>query len=83
MVPITAIVFSLLRAVGSMESESRLSQFVSEHLFASIPGITDKIREFSGKVSIGALGGGGLIFTRSPATRSTAMSRRSSTTSGG
>ena len=33
LVPVTAIVFSLLRAFGSLESESRLSQFVSEHLF--------------------------------------------------
>jgi membrane protein len=63
LVPVTAIVFSLLRAFGSLESESRLSQFVSEHIFPQLPDVTDKIREFSGKVSIGALGGGGLLFT--------------------
>src|SRR5262245_28463301 len=63
LVPVTAIVFSLLRSLGSLESESRLSQFVSEHLFPQLPGVTDRIREFSSKVSIGALGGGGLIFT--------------------
>jgi len=63
LVPITAIVFSLLRGFGSLESESRLSQFVSERLFPQLPDVTDKIREFSGKVSIGALGGGGLLFT--------------------
>ena len=43
--------------------ESRLSQFVAEHIFPQLPDVTDKIREFSGKVSIGALGGGGLLFT--------------------
>ena len=63
LVPVTAIVFSLLRAFGSLESESRLSQFVSEHLFPQMSDVTDRIREFSGKVSIGALGGAGLLFT--------------------
>src|SRR6185503_493345 len=63
LVPVTAIVFSLLRAFGSLESESRLSTFVSEHVFPELPDVTAKIIEFSGKVSIGALGGGGLLFT--------------------
>ena len=63
LVPVTAIVFSLLRAMGSLDAESRLSQFVTEHVFPNLPDVTDKIREFSGKVSIGALGGGGLLFT--------------------
>ncbi len=63
LVPVTAIVFSLLRAFGSLESESRLSQFVSEHLFPQMADVTDRIQEFSGKVSIGALGGVGLLFT--------------------
>src|SRR5204863_6225188 len=63
LVPVTAIVFSLLRAFGSLESESRLSQFVSEHLFPQMADVTEKIIEFSSKVSIGALGGGGLLFT--------------------
>jgi membrane protein len=63
LVPVTAIVFSLLRAFGSLESESRLSQFVSEHLFPQMADVTNKIQEFSGKVSIGALGGAGLLFT--------------------
>jgi membrane protein len=63
LVPVTAIVFSLLRAFGSLESESRLSQFVAEHIFPQMADVTDKIREFSGKVSIGALGGAGLLFT--------------------
>ena len=63
LVPVTAIVFSLLRAFGSLESESRLSTFVSEHVFPQLPDVTEKIIEFSSKVSIGALGGGGLLFT--------------------
>src|SRR5262245_62925755 len=54
LVPVTAIVFSLLRAFGSLESESRLSTFVSEHVFPQLPEATEKIREFSSKVSIGA-----------------------------
>jgi membrane protein len=63
LVPVTAIAFSLLRAFGSLDAESRLSQFVSEHVFPQMSDVTDRIREFSGKVSIGALGGGGLAFT--------------------
>ena len=63
LVPVTAIVFSILRAVGSLDAESRLTTFVAEHIFPQLPDITDKILEFSGKVSIGALGGGGLLFT--------------------
>src|SRR6187551_973548 len=63
LVPVTAIVFSLLRAFGSLESESRLSTVVGEHVFPQLPDVTEKIIEFSGKVSIGALGGGGLLFT--------------------
>jgi membrane protein len=63
LVPVTAIVFSLLRSFGSLDAESRLSQFVSERLFPNLPDVTEKIREFSGKVSIGALGGAGLLFT--------------------
>src|SRR5262245_52908929 len=63
LVPVTAIVFSLLRAFGSLESESRLSQFVSEHLFPQMTHVTAKIREFSGTVGIGARGGVAPRFT--------------------
>jgi membrane protein len=63
LVPVTAIAFSILRAVGSLDAESRLLQFFSEHIFPQLPDVADRIREFAGKVSIGALGGGGLIFT--------------------
>jgi membrane protein len=63
LVPVTAIAFSILRAVGSLDAESHLLQFFSEHVFPRMPDVADRIRELSGKVSIGALGGGGLIFT--------------------
>jgi membrane protein len=63
LVPVTAIAFSILRAVGSLDAESKLVQFFSEHVFPHMSDVADRIREFSGKVSIGALGGGGLIFT--------------------
>jgi membrane protein len=63
LVPVTAIAFSILRAVGSLDAESRLLQFFSEHIFPQLPDVADRIRGFAGKVSIGALGGGGLIFT--------------------
>jgi membrane protein len=63
LVPVTAIAFSILRGVGSLDAESRLLQFFSEHVFPQLPDVAGRIREFAGKVSIGALGGGGLIFT--------------------
>jgi membrane protein len=63
LVPVTAIAFSILRAVGSLDAQSRLSQFVAEHIFPHMADVTLRIEEFSGKVSIGALGGGGLLFT--------------------
>jgi membrane protein len=63
LVPVTAIAFSILRGVGSLDAESRLLQFFSEHVFPQLPDVADRIRGFAGKVSIGALGGGGLIFT--------------------
>ena len=53
----------LAARVGSLDAESRLSTFVSEHIFPQLPDVTEKIIEFSSKVSIGALGGGGLLFT--------------------
>ncbi len=63
LVPVTAIAFSILRSVGSLDAESHLLQFFSEHVFPQLPDVADRIQEFAGKVSIGALGGGGLIFT--------------------
>jgi membrane protein len=63
LVPVTAIAFSLLRAMGSLDAQSKLSQFVAEHIFPQMEDVTSRIAEFSSKVSIGALGGGGLGFT--------------------
>jgi membrane protein len=63
LVPVIAIAFSILRAMGSLDAQSRLSEFVSEHIFPQMEDVTTRIQEFSGKVSIGALGGGGLLFT--------------------
>src|SRR6185312_3668091 len=63
LVPVTAIAFSILRAVGSLDAESHLLQFFSEHVFPQLPDVAERVQGFAGKVSIGALGGGGLIFT--------------------
>lgn len=63
LVPVTAIAFSILRAVGSLDAESHLLQFFSEHVFPQLPDVAERVQTFAGKVSIGALGGGGLIFT--------------------
>jgi membrane protein len=63
LVPVTAIAFSILRALGSLDAQSKLLQFLAEHVFPSMSDVTQRISEFSSKVSIGALGGGGLLFT--------------------
>ena len=56
LVPVTAIAFSILRGVGSLDAESRLLQFFSEHVFPRMSDVTERIQSFAGKVSIGALG---------------------------
>jgi membrane protein len=63
LVPVTAIAFSILRAMGSLDAESQLLHFVGEHMFPQMADVTERISDFSTKVSIGALGGGGLFFT--------------------
>jgi len=63
LVPVTAIAFTILRAVGSLDAQSQLSAFIAERIFPDMPDVTDRLAEFSQKISIGALGGGGLIFT--------------------
>jgi membrane protein len=63
LVPVTAIAFSILRAMGSLGAESQLLRFVGDHMFPQMPDVTERISEFSTKVSIGALGGAGLFFT--------------------
>jgi membrane protein len=63
LVPVTAIAFSILRAFGALDAQSQLLRFVAEHIFPQMEDVTQRISEFSSKVSIGALGGMGLIFT--------------------
>jgi membrane protein len=63
LVPVTAIAFWILRAMGSLDAESQLLHFLAEHVFPQMEDVTTRISEFSTKVSIGALGGGGLLFT--------------------
>jgi membrane protein len=63
LVPVIAIAFSILRAMGSLDVESRLSDFIAQNVLPQMDDVGDKIEEFSKNISIGALGGGGLIFT--------------------
>src|SRR3954453_1757732 len=63
LVPVTAIAFTFLRAVGSLDAQSQLTAFIAERIFPHMADVTSKMEEFSRKISIGALGGGGLIFT--------------------
>jgi membrane protein len=63
LVPVTAIAFSVLRAMGSLDAESRLSEFIAQHIFPQMEDVATRLGEFSSKISIGALGGGGLLFT--------------------
>ena len=63
LVPVTAIAFSILRATGSLDAQSQLTQFIAEHIFPQMQDVTERISDFSSKVSIGALGGVGLLFT--------------------
>src|SRR5882672_8580092 len=53
LVPVTAIAFSILRAMGTLGAESQLSHFVADHVFPQMPDVTERIAEFSSKVSIG------------------------------
>jgi membrane protein len=63
LVPVTAIAFSILRALGSLDAESQLLRFVADHVLPQMSDVTERISDFSKKVSIGALGGAGLLFT--------------------
>ncbi|HET6279930.1 MAG TPA: YhjD/YihY/BrkB family envelope integrity protein [Polyangia bacterium] len=63
LVPVTAIAFSILRAMGSLDAESRLSDFIAQRVFPQMEDVATRLGEFSSKISIGALGGGGLLFT--------------------
>lgn len=63
LVPVTAIAFTILRSMGSLDAQSRLSDFVSNRMFPGMDDIADRIEGFSRNISVGALGGAGLIFT--------------------
>ena len=63
LVPVTAIAFTILRSVGSLDAQSRLSDFIANRLFPGMEDITDRIEGFSRNISVGALGGAGLFFT--------------------
>jgi membrane protein len=63
LVPVTAIAFTILRSVGSLDAQSRLSDFIASRLLPGMEDITDRIEGFSKNISAGALGGAGLFFT--------------------
>jgi len=63
LVPVTAIAFSILHTMGALDAQSELLRFVSDHVFPNMGDVAERIAEFSTKVSIGALGGAGLLFT--------------------
>ena len=63
LVPVTAIAFTILRSVGSLDAQSRLSDFIANRLFPGMDAVTEHIAQFSSNISVGALGGAGLFFT--------------------
>ncbi len=63
LVPVTAIAFTILRSVGSLDAQSRLSDFIANRLFPGMEAVTNHIEDFSRNISVGALGGAGLFFT--------------------
>jgi len=63
LVPVTAIAFTILRSVGSLDAQSRLSEFIATRMFPGMEAVTQHIEEFSKNISVGALGGAGLFFT--------------------
>jgi len=63
LVPVTAIAFTILRSVGSLDAQSRLTDFVANRILPGMEDITARIEGFSRNISVGALGGAGLFFT--------------------
>ncbi len=63
LVPVTAIAFTILRSVGSLDAQSRLSDFIATRMFPGMEAVTEHIEQFSNNISVGALGGAGLFFT--------------------
>jgi membrane protein len=62
LVPILAIAFTVLRGAGAMNAESRLVEFLGTYVLLD-PDLMEHLRDFSEKISTGAAGGLGLIFT--------------------
>jgi len=63
LVPVTAIAFTILRSVASLDAQSQLTDFISNRLFPGMDAITERIEQFSSNISVGALGGAGLFIT--------------------
>ena len=63
LVPVTAIAFTILHSLGSLDAQSRLSDFVATNVLPGMEDVTDRIEGFSRNISVGALGGAGLVFT--------------------
>jgi membrane protein len=62
LVPIMAVALTVLRSAGSKDSESRLIEFLGTYIFLDSD-ISQHLRDFSEKISTGAAGGLGLLFT--------------------
>ena len=62
LVPVLAIAFTVLRSTGAMDAESRLIDFLGREIFLDSD-LVGHLHEFSEKISTGAAGSVGLIFT--------------------
>jgi membrane protein len=62
LVPVLAIALAVLRAAGALAAESRLVDYLGREVFLD-DDLVQHLREFSEKVSTGAAGPGGLLFT--------------------
>lgn len=63
LVPVTAIAFTILRATGSLDAQSRLTDFMATRIFPGMGDVATRLEGFSRNISAGALGGAGLFFT--------------------
>jgi membrane protein len=63
LVPVIAIAFTILRSVGTLDAQSRLSDFMATRMLPGMESVTEHIQQFSNNISVGALGGAGLFFT--------------------
>jgi membrane protein len=62
LVPILAIAFTVLRGAGALDAESRLVDFLAREVFLDAD-LARRLQEFSEKISTGAAGSLGLLFT--------------------